>query len=63
MNEREEIEMQILEKEDMLMKAKKESTSWNGGKYKKSSNASTSIIYIKSLENEISNLKDKLNHL
>lgn len=63
MNKREEIEVQIQKKENMLMKARRESTSLNNGKYKKSSNAITSINYVISLEKEISNLKDKLNNL
>lgn len=53
----------ILDKENQLFRAKKESECWNKGKYKKSSNADISKIFVNSLQKEISDLMLKLSAL
>jgi hypothetical protein len=53
----------IENKEQQLSRAESESDSWNKGKYKNSSNASVSKIYVSSLQKEIVDLKAQLTEI
>lgn len=50
----------ISHKENQLDRAKSERDSWNKGKYKNSSNASVSKIFVSSLQKEIATLRAEL---
>ncbi len=50
----------ITKKEQQLSQAKREMNSWNSGKYKNSSNASVSKVYVNALEDELSALRKQL---
>lgn len=53
----------ITMKEQQLNQAKREMNSWNSGKYKNSSNASVSKVYVNALEDELSALRKQLTQL
>ena len=53
----------IEEKKAQLYRAQRESETWSKGKYKNSSNAPISKIYVTSLQKEIKELKQKLDSL
>lgn len=57
---KEELIELISNKESQLSQAKSESNSWNKGKYKNSSNASVSKIFVSSLQKEITGLRLQL---
>ena len=59
----EELQELIANKEQQLSSAESESDSWNKGKYKKSSNASVSKIYVSSLQKEIAGLRAQLTEI
>ncbi len=63
MNEKQEIEKKIEDKESQLYRAEKESNAWNRGKYKNFSNAPISKILIASLRKEITELRKQLESL
>ncbi len=63
MNEKQEIEKKIEDKESQLYRAEKESNAWNRGKYKNSSNAPISKILIASLRKDITELRKQLESL
>ena len=48
------------EKEAQLFRAQRESDSLNKGKYKKSSNAQVSKIYVDSLQKEVDKLRQEI---
>ncbi|HIJ28648.1 MAG: hypothetical protein HN661_03895 [Gammaproteobacteria bacterium] len=54
------LRLEIEQKETQLYRAEQESDAWNKGKYKTSSNADVSKIYVKSLRNELQELREKL---
>jgi hypothetical protein len=56
----EEIEALIQTKEIQLQNAQRESSAWNQGKYKNSSNATISKVFVSSLQREISSLYQQL---
>jgi hypothetical protein len=56
----EEIEELIQKKEIQLQNAQRESAVLNKGKYKKSSNAEISKIFVESLQREIASLYQQL---
>lgn len=60
---KEAIKKEIEEKEQQLARAKSESFAWNKGKFKNSSNAQVSNIYVESLKKEISNLYKKFSEI
>lgn len=60
---KEAIKNKIDEKERQLARAESECFAWNKGKYKDSSNAQVSKIYVESLKKEISNLHQKLSEI
>ncbi|MCL1140265.1 hypothetical protein [Shewanella pneumatophori] len=53
----------ITNKEAQLSRARRESNTWSSGKYKTSSNAQVSKIFVQSLENEIDGLYKELSEL
>jgi hypothetical protein len=53
----------VSNKEQQLSRAESESDSWNKGKYKNSSNASVSKIYVSSLQKEIAGLRSQLTEI
>jgi len=57
---KEELLELISNKENQLSRAQVESNSWNKGKYKSSSKATVSKIFVSALEKEIKTLKVKL---
>ncbi|WP_305403787.1 hypothetical protein [Photobacterium leiognathi] len=57
---KQELENDLLRKESQLFKAESESDTWNQGKYKNSSNAQISKIFVRSLQSEISELRQKI---
>ena len=57
---KEELIELISTKENQLSQAKSESDCWNKGKYKNSSNASVSKIFVSSLQKEITTLRLQL---
>jgi hypothetical protein len=63
MNDKQELIKTIEEKESQLHKAELESSAWNNGKYKNSSNASVSKIFVESLRKEISRLREQLDNV
>ena len=63
MTTKQELTDKIQQKEIQLSNAKRESDSWNKGKYKNSSNAPISKIYVNSLQAEISDLYSQLKEL
>ncbi len=60
MGDKQELLKKIAEKESQLIKAERESTAWNRGKYKTSSNANMSKMLVESLRKEIAKLKLQL---
>ncbi|RXF00412.1 hypothetical protein [Pseudoalteromonas sp. PS5] len=58
-----ELEMKLEQKEAQLERAIAESESWNRGKYKTSSNAEISKIYVKSLRKEVNELSEMLSKM
>lgn len=60
---KDEIERKIAELESQLSMAVAESNCWNSGKYKHSSVASVSKVYVASLRKEICDLKERLTSL
>ena len=63
MKNRNDILKKIKQKEMQELKAERESESWNTGKYKDSSNAKISKIYLKSLRKEIASLYKELEEI
>ncbi len=63
MKRRSDILQKIKEKELQESKAERESESWNTGKYKDSSNAKISKVYLKSLRKEIASLYNELERI
>lgn len=57
---KEELVELISNKENQLDRARSESDIWNKGKYKNSSNASVSKIFVSSLQKEIVGLRLQL---
>ena len=57
---KQEIKDKIQQKEIQLINAERESDAWNSGKYKTSSNAFASKVFVKSLQDEISGLHSQL---
>lgn len=53
----------IAKKQAQLSDARRESNTWNSGKYKTSSNAQVSKIFVQSLEKEIQDLNKELSAL
>lgn len=60
---KEELLEKIKEKEAEEIRAERESKAWNTGKYKSSSNAKISKIYLQALRREIKDLKEQLSLL
>lgn len=60
MDNKKELVAKIEEKEAQLQRAVQESNAWNKGKYKTSSNAEVSKIYVDTLRKEISGLREQL---
>ncbi|EJG0664872.1 MULTISPECIES: hypothetical protein [Vibrio harveyi group] len=50
-------------KETQLLRAQSESEVWNRGKYKKSSNAEVSKIFVRSLQSEIQALRRQISEI
>lgn len=59
-SEIERLEELITKKEAQLSRAESESNSLNSGKFKTSSNAEISKIYVKSLQKEVNDLYSQL---
>lgn len=57
---KEELLELISNKENQLSRAQGESDSWNKGKYKSSSNASVSKVFVRALKKDIKDLRIKL---
>ena len=57
---KDELLNKILDKEKQLDRAQSESDCWNNGKYKRSSNAPISKIFVSSIESEIASLRAEL---
>ncbi|MGL5130864.1 MAG: hypothetical protein ACRC7D_22630 [Aeromonas popoffii] len=60
---KDEVERRIAELESQLSMAVAESNCWNTGKYKNSSVASVSKVYVESLRKDIFDLKARLTSL
>ena len=58
-----ELQELIANKEQQLSRAESESDYWNKRKYKNSSNASVSKIYVSSLQKEIADLRAQLTEI
>ena len=63
MNQKEKLLHEIEQNEQKLGLAEQESSVWNRGRYKTSSNAKISKIFVNSLHEEIKNLKKQLSDL
>lgn len=63
MSEKQNLEKKIEEKEAQLSRAEQESAAWNKGKYKNSSNAPISKIYVESIRKELNELRTQLESL
>ncbi len=58
-----ELLSQIKETEEQLFRARRESDSWNNGKYKHSHNALVSKIFVDSLDKKHKRLLQELNEI
>ncbi len=63
MNIKQDLARKIKDKEHQLSLARKESNALNQGKYRTSSNAKISKVLVKSLCEEIDNLREKFENL
>lgn len=60
MNQKEELERKIKQREDQLYLAELESSAWNKGKYKNHGNAQMSKRLVESLREEIKQLREQV---
>jgi len=63
MSKKQEIINEIEKKEQILHKAELESNAWNSGKYKNSSNAKVTTVFVESLKKDIERLNTELSAL